>query len=455
MEVISMTNPKEPLTGVIETDKKSYSFYLSNYSMVFLDTVVDWLESSTLKSIDSFAKAYTHNGHKMLIHIGKHNFPVTNTMKMGLSSYIVSTSNIFDYDISCYDGVEFVGGTLSKLKHPRALKTTYDKESKRTYIEELDDTQTFSFTADDFTCEVKIGSYTSEKRDLESKSIVNDRVYFRMMFNEKQTTSSVYKHYNKVCELLSFLTNRKNVSFDEMYLWKKDLPSDTAKHTGRSARVFISKYITITEKPCYHNLEFELLGDSIGKLLTILYSPIEREKSYSLNFYPEDDKSSSIVNNQMVRSVCSALECELEFVEGITNDEAKKIKALKKQLKPIIDAHKLSEDKLKEKTYSLIESSMSHWSMAASDQIKELYHRYDEEMKLIAEKSLMTVEDDDIDNFVKYRNDITHGSYRVLDRKIAFTTHILACLVYCCVLTRIGVSREKIKQWFNDGRLLR
>lgn len=450
-----MINSKEPLTGVIETDNKAYSFHLNNYSMVFLDAVVNSNLTSTMKPVDCFAQAYTHNGHKMLIHIGRHNFPVVNTMKLGLSSYIVSTSNIFDYDLSFYDGIEFVGGTLTSLKRPRTIHKKYDEEAKRTYIEKNNDDQIIIFATDEFICEIKIGSYTTENHNLSSNSIRNDRVYFRMMFDRRQTTSSLYKHYNKICELLSFLTNRKCVGFEEMYLLQKDIPIGPSKGLGKAARVFIEQKVTYSQKQPYHNLEFELLGDAIGKLLTVLYSPKERKRSYSLGFYPDNDESATIVNNQTVRAVCSALECELGFVKGISNDEAKKIKELRKKLQPIIDEHKVSADRLKEKTYSLIESSMSHWSMAASDQIKELYHRYDDEMKLISDKALMVIEDDDIDRFVKYRNDITHGSYRVLDHKIAFTTHVLACLVYCCVLTRIGVPRENIHQWFHDGRLLR
>lgn len=450
-----MINSKGPLTGVIKTDNKVYSFYLNNYSMLFLDAVVNSNYTSTIKPVDSFAPAYTHDGYKMLIYIGKHDFPVLNTMKIGLSSYVVSTSNILNYDLSYYDGIEFVGGTLTNLKRPRTMQTKYDEKTKRRYIEKIDDTQTITFKTDEFVCDIKIGSYTNENHSLTTKSIRNNRVYFRMMFNKKQTTSSLYKHYNKICELLSFLTNRKCVGIEEMYLLQKDITIGPSKKTEIIAKVYIEQHATYSQKQPYHNLEFELLGDSLGRLLTILYSPRERKKSYSLSFYPDSDDSSTIVNNQIVREVCSALECELEFVEDITNDETIKIKALRQQLKPIIDEHKMSENKLKEKTYSLIESSMSHWSMATSDQIKELYHRYDAEMKLIANKALMVIEDEDIDCFVKYRNDITHGSYRVLDHKIAFTTHMLACLVYCCVLTRIGIPKDNIYQWFNDGRLLR
>lgn len=447
-----MVNPKIPITGVIKTDNKAYSFHLSDFTLVFLDAEVNSYATSILKPVDEFAQAMSHNGNKMLLHIGKKDFPIVNTMKMGLSSYIVSTSNVFDYDITFYDGIRFVGGTLGKLKHPRGLDIEYDGE--RQYIKYNDDTQKFVFTTEEFSCEVVIGSSMSEQHNHESRSIVNGNIYFEMIFNKPQTTSSLYRHYGKIRELLSFLTNRKNVGFDEMYLLQKNDQIGEHTITKEVAQVFIKQEKELTQKLQYHNLEFEILGNSVAKLLEILYSPKERKRSYSLGFYPENDERDTIVTDGMVRAVCSALECEIGFVKGIKSEEEKRINTLKKQLKPIIEAHKVSENKLKEKTYSLIESSMSHWSMAASDQIKILYHIYDEEMA-IANKSNKVIGDEEIDAFVKYRNDITHGSYRVLDATIAYTTYLLACLVYCCVLTRIGVPRENIKQWFDDGRLLR
>ena len=109
-------------------------------------------------------------------------------------------------------------------------------------------------------------------------------------------------------------------------------------------------------------------------------------------------------------------------------------------------------EKLADRTYDLIQGSMTHWSMSASDRIKALFHMYDEEMKLLNETHYL-FGDDEIQAFVKYRNEITHGSYRVLDPKVAHTTHLLAGLVYCCVLTRVGIPREKIAKWCEEGRV--
>ena len=449
-----MVNPKEPITGVIETEDKVFTFYFKDYLMIFMDTVVNSYPTSTLKSEDKFAKAISHNGYKMLLHIGNKDFPIANTRKLHSSSYIISESNVFDYDLSYYDGILFMGGTLSKLKRPHAFKTEHNAEDGKSYIEHLDDTQTFSFSTDDFTCEVTIGSLTSESFDLESTSITNDKVYFKMLFNKRQTTSSVYKHYGKLCELMSFLTNRQNVGVDEIYLIQKDVMMGDIKETSNIARVYIEDTENFTQKHIFQNLEFDLVIESLPKLLEMLYNPQEKKPSYSLGFYPQNDECSNIITNNIVRNVCSALECELSFVDEIKSDEEKKIKALKKKIRPIIEEHKKSPEMLKDKTYSLIESSMSHWSMAASDQIKALYHMYDEEMTL-ANQSNIVIGDDEIDEFVKYRNHITHGSYRVLDYTLANTTRLLSCLVYCCILTRVGIPRDNIKNWFCNGRLLR
>lgn len=65
-----------------------------------------------------------------------------------------------------------------------------------------------------------------------------------------------------------------------------------------------------------------------------------------------------------------------------------------------------------------------------------------------------SIDYDDINNFVKYRNSITHGRYKVLDEKIAFTAVILEGLVYCCILTRIGMEERQIISMIRNGKLL-
>ena len=93
--------------------------------------------------------------------------------------------------------------------------------------------------------------------------------------------------------------------------------------------------------------------------------------------------------------------------------------------------------------------NIKFWMLPAAEKICALFHKYDEEM-LILNQSAIIIDDDAIKAFVIYRNDITHGSHRVLDVKIAITAHCLAGLVYCCLLERIGVERSRILEWCKD-----
>ena len=444
-----MKNADNPITGVITTDSIDYTFYLNDYTLLVLDNIVNSHRTSSLKSTDGFAQVMLHDGTKMLLHIGENNLTIVNKMRLHLASYIMSTANIADYDLSYFDGIEFIGGTLANLKRPMGINIEYESENRR-YVEYRDDEQNFDFKTDDWQCDVTIGSSTREQHGLTGSSITNSSIYFRMMFDRKQKTSEVYVHYNKIRQLLSFLVNRQNVGFEKIYLLQK---IENSTFWNKVAEVNIQQEKELTTKTIYNNISFEMMDGSLGRLLNIFYSPIERKKSYSLGFHYEDDKSAGQIGSETVREVCSALECELGLIPKMMSDESTKIRALTRQLQQVINEHKKSKDKLRDKTYSLIESSMSHWTMSASDQIKLLFHMYQQEMWAIA-KPGRQCSDDGIDNFVKYRNDITHGSYRVMNPEVAYTTYLLACLVYCCVLTRIGVPRETILQWCKDKRLM-
>ena len=41
-----MNNPKTPITGIVDTDKRTYAFYLDNYTLRFLDTIIMCVEYS-------------------------------------------------------------------------------------------------------------------------------------------------------------------------------------------------------------------------------------------------------------------------------------------------------------------------------------------------------------------------------------------------------------------------
>jgi hypothetical protein len=116
------------------------------------------------------------------------------------------------------------------------------------------------------------------------------------------------------------------------------------------------------------------------------------------------------------------------------------------EVKEVIKKHRNSETHLENKTYDMIFSSISHWSMAASEKIYALYEKHFDELNLISPHSMRKLDMKDVQEFIKYRNNITHGSTGALNIQIAETAYILCGLVYCCILTRIGMPKENIKK---------
>ena len=247
------------------------------------------------------------------------------------------------------------------------------------------------------------------------------------------------------------MTFRNNVGFDEIYF----LPEQKEEHfLGIGSQLFIKKSEEpLTTKSNINNITFEDLGDTIVPLLEIIYNSTDRKPAYSWGFLPDSDKKSLIITNEQIKEVCSGLECELEFIDDISATEEEHLNELIRTVKDIIKNHRKSPEKLSEKTYSLINSSINHWSMSAGDKFVLLYNRYHREMCSLNYTGI-DIGEDEINTLVKYRNDITHGRYRVMDINIAATAHVLSGLIYCCVLTRIGMSNDEILQLCTRRKLL-
>ena len=266
-----------------------------------------------------------------------------------------------------------------------------------------------------------------------------------MLFSKEQALHTVIRHYNVLKDLLSFMMFRRNVGFDDIILLTKT-DDETADGRGytRTANVFIKRDEPLTEKRQFEGILFEEIEEALPAFLSVLYNDKIRSYLYVDGYLPDNDDSVLRMTNMRIREICSALECEMGLIQQGQTDE--NLEALINEVSDIVKKHRDGENPLPPKTYDNIFGSISHWSAAASDRIIALYKQYQEVITHIKPNRFGIFTDDAaIEAFIQYRNDITHGKFRILTTEIARTGYVLMGLVYCCVLKRIGLSEEQIR----------
>ena len=250
--------------------------------------------------------------------------------------------------------------------------------------------------------------------------------------------------------MVSFMAFMRNVRFDRIVLMQYKvliLPSEFTDEATTVLDDFATAYFKedkeITSKDCRDCLHFSDFGESITNFLELFFNYNEENISYMLGFIPNSDFNARMMSSGKVREICSSLECELSYVKDLCEEESSDLPNLIKKVKNVVKEHRNGEKPLSEKTYDLIFGSIRHWSMSASDRIYLLYERHWKAVsKLKPVKCFINKES--ITQLVKYRNDITHGRSRVIDFHIAGTASAMIAVVYCCLLSRIGMTEEEI-----------
>jgi len=437
-----MQNKKEPIVGLVDTVGGPINFYFENYCATFMS-----VDKSNINLDGEFIFGRTIQGRDMAIYKGKKSITFSGTHQLNTTAYIVSTNSMKLTDKSTFDSIEFRGGTLNKVFFCHALKHVETDSLNRICYDVETDCEHYKFESDRCTYEVIIGSGIKEHLGIDGITISNNEVHFILKFSKPQQLIEVFEHIGKIKVMLAIMTFRKNVGFDEIYI-------HSGNEIGISSQVFIMESKQFTEKRMMENIGFQDLREVMPQLLFTIYDTKDRKPSYEIGFLPSSDKDVYLIDNNKVRMICSALECELSFIDDICPKEETDLQGLIKNVKHIVKAHRKSPHKLSSKTYDLIFSSVNNWSRSASEKFCELYHRYEEEM-INLNLSEVDISDEDISQFVKYRNNITHGSFRVMDSSIATVAYILSGLIYCAFLSRIGVSREKILCLCKNRQLLR
>lgn len=430
---IAMSSEGQPIA--FSSENKSFQFCFTNTNILSGGQRNKKIEFTNQ---NGFIYGKTHDNHIIAISIGDARLNLYNVCYLNTSAYIISVSNRFEQEFSEFDRICFRGGTLNKVFFMNAMELEYEEEKITANYK--DDSIAYTIQTKEYHMELVIHSGVQEGWGINGSYIKNDMVELELKFDKPQPLEAMFIHYAKMKDLLSFMTFRKNVGFDEVCLLKEasNLPGPV-----KCADVYIKEENIDSSKNLYTNITFEDIREQIPNLIKIFYDTEKRKPSYSLGFYPENDKDVSWMNPQKIRAICSALECELSFAQDIKAEENKLLTALIEKTRNCVKDFRKENSGLSNDTYNGIFSDIRNWTLPLAEKICALYDKYRYEMLQLYQTSF-EIKEDNIRDFVKYRNDITHGSHRVLEGEIVETAYYLMGLVYCCVLSRIGVSREKI-----------
>ena len=400
---------------------------------------------SIMKSPDHFLHGYSTDGYQIALYTGYDERKISANYKLRPGIYLVSTANLCRYDMSKMQAIEFIGGTLNNLYQQTQIATKYDEERK-CYIKTYPVfKKEYSVKIKDIECKLILQNMPSEN----SPSIMN--LIVRYEFPNEMPIKTINLTYNVLMKICRFMTNRENVGFDEVRLYQID--DETGKWFKFADGFLDYQYDNFTNKKYQQNILFDDIDECIANLHSVMSADTEGKATYLFDFYSDNDKDYSILSDDKIKNICSSIECELDFVTDLKDDENTNLEDLIKSVKTVIKQHRKSDKKLEDKTYDMIFNSISHWGMANSRKIYLLYKKQDYYMKILNEKAKLSCTEEDIAAFVKYRNDITHGRYRTLDSVIAATAYALMALAYCCFLLRMGIKDDKLKILFETNRI--
>lgn len=421
---------------VFSADKSNYRFtFMTNEPFSLGETAVQ------IPPQDGFVYGTTHDNHRIAIYVGETSLQIWGTQSLNTCAYVISKGNVGEQNISTFDTLTFHGGTLNSVFHIRAMDVEHS--TKETVVKHTDDSIKYSVRTDRCEFDVEIRSVVKERFGIKGRSINNDEVVMVLHFKQSQPLHAFFEHYNRIKDMLSFLCFRENVGFDAITISNNDSAKSPA-HT--TAAVHIYNKTVLTQKDVFNNICFEDISDILPKLTSIFYAKENEKGDYIiLGFMPENDDDAFRMNNQKIRNICSALECELSYVTDIKVDENQLLLKLIDSTKAHIKEFRANHEGLDADTYSKIFSSMSHWSFPLAEQLCALYQKYANEINSLNFSKYVIV-DADIKKFVKYRNTITHGRHQILTERVAVTAHLLCGLIYCCVLTRAGLSHENLAE---------
>lgn len=412
---------------------ENISFVLDGFQCVFFKTGPDSKIPTTIPQNQGFILLRT-TGKKYVYIYSNQDLKIWNELTLNTWGYFVSGSP----HINTYKAICFQGGILNNLFFSSSVKFN-PTGNYETTVKYQDDSLTYPLTNKKIEGTISIFSSPHERMSaVGGESILTGDTNLEITFEEEkelQTFSEIFGYILNMCQFMSF---RRNIRFNKIALKDKSERFPTLTESIAECHIHYD-HTRDTDKHIFSCLRFNTLGECVTGLLDSIVNNKPKKPRFNIGFIPEDDKTSTLITSIKIREICSALESEMELSKiQVKQEEAfdKLVGELKKTVIEDRDGiHSLTDPK----AYDYVLGTLRHLSGALSDRIEKCFFEY---QPLMGEY----ISREQIDEFVNYRNTITHGSFMPLNDELAETAFILIQLVYCCVLKRIGLSDNTIKE---------
>lgn len=442
---------KKEFSGRIIIDDFDILFTITDFEVTFLSPNFSGIYDNKGICIrpeeNGFVFGETYDGNCIAIYIGEE-IVLETVVKIETWIYILFNGVDIVSSKKEFYGIGFCGGTINTLFPSSPLIRDFNCDDNKIVLNKnLNDCLHFAMNTEHIKGNMSLFSQIVENYSFsKGTEIHNGDAHLELIFNDFIELKDFERIYSSIISLCQFMAFRENVGFDMVYLVGKD--------ENINATCYINEGENRTNKDAVRCITFKDLGESIVNLLESILKDTPDEPSYCVNFLPQNDMDVMFIDNTKLKNICSAIECEMNLA-GINAASDENFAELIKDIKEIVKKHRDGEKPLEnKKTYDFIFGDINHWNPALSDRIYETYLLYEKEIDSFLINFNHQITKEKIQEFANYRNTITHGSYKVADDNIFYTSVAIGALVYCCILKRIGVSESKIKELMERGILL-
>ena len=343
-----------------------------------------------------------------------------------------------------FNAIKFENGAIRTVNPCNALQEDFTQEEKlncgneRYYVyKRHNDSKEFSVLTNNEYVKWIFTSKIAQSMSIDAgASLRNDTAALLILFNEDKHLNTFVDYYRYVTDILAFLTFRRNISFEKISLEY----ATPEKSMISVADCYIKDPDIVETRSVTNAIRVKIIKEN-SVFTNLVQSAINGELPMSV--IPEDSNAVYKMSGDTIKNICSALETELDRAD-IKLSKSQDLEQLIESVKNVIRQHKQEKNSLEQKTYDVLFGSIKHWGDSLADRIIAAFSQHKNNIQPMLSWHGVTIQNQNIIDLVKTRNDITHRAIQNIDDDVVTTAFIMYRLIYCMVLRRLGLLDSMI-----------